>query len=131
MIDHLGCPKLTGDAAADAAELDTWRAGMRALAALPLVSVKLSGLEYVRAGWMVRGSPAADAIGDAVQFVFREFGAARVMAASNFPVDLHMGGAPMPDLYAALAELVARHTDKEQMRAVFCGNAERFYGIKR
>ena len=132
VLDHLGCPKLgTGDAARDAATLAAWKAGMRALAALPLVSVKLSGLEYVRAGWTAAGSAAAAEVRDCVLWVLREFGAARVMAASNFPVDLHMSPtrAQMPELYAALHALLAPELDEEQLQAVFAGNAERFYRV--
>lgn len=48
VLDHLGCPKLTGtDEAEDARRVAEWRRGMGALAALPNVHVKLSMLECV------------------------------------------------------------------------------------
>jgi predicted TIM-barrel fold metal-dependent hydrolase len=50
VVDHMGCLKLKGGDEAAAVEEDAkrvaeWRAGMRALAALPNVNVKLSMLE--------------------------------------------------------------------------------------
>jgi len=93
VLDHLGCPKLgTGDAGEDAARVAAWKAGMRALAALPRVHVKISGLEYIRKGWMVAGSEARAQVQALVLWVVATFGAGRCMVASNFPVDLHMGG---------------------------------------
>jgi predicted TIM-barrel fold metal-dependent hydrolase len=93
VLDHLGCPKLgTGDAREDAVRVAAWKAGMRALAALPRVHVKISGLEYIRKGWMAQGSEARAQVAELVLWVVRTFGAARCMVASNFPVDLHMGG---------------------------------------
>lgn len=93
VLDHLGCPKLgTGDAAEDAARVGAWKAGMRALAALPRAHVKISGLEYIRKGWMAEGSEARAQVAELVLWVVATFGAERCMVASNFPVDLHMGG---------------------------------------
>lgn len=97
VLDHLGCPKLgTGDAAEDAARVGAWKAGMRALAALPRAHVKISGLEYIRKGWMVEGSEARAQVAEMVLWVVATFGAERCMVASNFPVDLHMGGEVRP-----------------------------------
>lgn len=60
---------------------------MTALAALPHVHVKLSGLAYIRSEWVT--DPAAHAV---VKGLVREivalFGASRCMFASNFPVDV-------------------------------------------
>jgi predicted TIM-barrel fold metal-dependent hydrolase len=131
VIDHLGCPKLSGDAAADAEAVGTWKTGMRALAALPHVFVKISGLEYVLAGWLVPASKERETAAALVRWVLSEFGAARCMVASNFPVDLHMGGPAqtMPALYAALHAIMAPVLDHAQLRAVFHDNAFRFYGL--
>ena len=93
VLDHLGCPKLnTGDAGEDAARVAAWKQGMLALAALPRVHVKISGLEYIYAGWLERGSAAREVVKGLVFFVLDAFTPARCMTASNFPVDLAMGG---------------------------------------
>jgi predicted TIM-barrel fold metal-dependent hydrolase len=64
-----------------------WRKGMAALAALPHVHVKISGLDYIRHGWAV--DPEAKAVVKGlVREVVHMFGAGRCMFASNFPVDL-------------------------------------------
>jgi predicted TIM-barrel fold metal-dependent hydrolase len=131
VLDHLGCPKLgSGDAARDAATVADWKVGMRALARVPLVSVKISGLEYIRAGWLGPGSAARKEVDELVAFVLAEFGAARVMVASNFPVDLAMGGEGLPVLYAGIHALLAPRLDAAQLRAVFCDNAVAFYGLQ-
>jgi predicted TIM-barrel fold metal-dependent hydrolase len=94
VINHLGCPKLgSGDEAKDAAEVAAWRAGIAALAALgPRVCIKISGLEYIYGGWLAKGSKAREVVRGLVFFVLDTFGPGRCMVASNFPVDLAMGG---------------------------------------
>jgi predicted TIM-barrel fold metal-dependent hydrolase len=129
VVDHLGCPKLGQGADADAKTIATWKYGMRALARVPGVHVKISGLCYIRSGWLVPRSDARTAVEDLVAFVLSEFGAARCMVASNFPVDLHVDGADMPALYAGLHAILAPRLDREQLKAVFCDNAISFYGL--
>jgi len=64
-----------------------WREGMTALAGCPNVYVKLSGLDYIRSGWI--GAPEAHAqVAGLVAEVLALFGVDRCMFASNFPVDL-------------------------------------------
>jgi hypothetical protein len=68
VINHLGCPFLprgdpleqTGRSDAAVATIAEWRAGMRALAALPHVYMKVSGLDFVTPHWMAH--PAAHAV---------------------------------------------------------------------
>lgn len=60
---------------------------MAALAALPNVHVKISGLDYIRHGWAVDAGANAVVKG-LVREVVALFGASRCMFASNFPVDL-------------------------------------------
>ena len=52
VIDHLGCVKLGVSEEEDAARIVTWRRGLTALAALPNVHLKVSGLVYIRDGWI-------------------------------------------------------------------------------
>jgi predicted TIM-barrel fold metal-dependent hydrolase len=93
---------------------------MRALAALPNVSVKLSGLGFV---WRPFDTGEAR---DRVRQVIDIFGADRVMVASDFPTDRLF--ASFDDTMDALAAAVADFTLDER-RALFAGNANRVYRL--
>jgi predicted TIM-barrel fold metal-dependent hydrolase len=97
-----------------------WRAGMRALAALPNVAVKLSGMGFVRRPL----DPAA--IRGRVCAVIDLFGADRAMFASDFPTDRLF--ASFDTTMTALADAVADFTESER-RALFAGNANRTYRL--
>ena len=116
---------------ADAAE--RWRDGIRALAELPHVSVKLSGLAMPLLGWgyHARAQPpeaagvAAD-LGPLVTFLIETFGVARCMFASNFPVD--KASMSWSTLVDAFERILADRTDAER-RALFHDNAARIYRL--
>lgn len=137
VLDHLGCPKLGQKDVADADVISEWKAGMGALARdVPALRVKISGLEYVRAGWLVQGSPERAVVRELVHWVLDTFGADRCMVASNFPVDLHMGGADLPELYASLYDLLKTRSSGEptsdaDLRKVFHDVAHETYGLQR
>jgi predicted TIM-barrel fold metal-dependent hydrolase len=97
-----------------------WRAGMQALAALPNVSVKISGLGFAFRPWR------ADAVRDRVRAAIDLFGADRAMFASDFPTDRLF--APFDATLGALAEAVADFTEAER-RALFARNANRIYRL--
>jgi len=59
VVDHLGCLKLGVGDEEDAKRIAVWQEGMKALAALPNVYVKLSMLEYMRPGWQHKGTGGA------------------------------------------------------------------------
>lgn len=61
IVDHLGCLKLGVGDEEDAKRIAVWQEGMKALAALPNVYVKLSMLEYIRSGWQHKGTGGATA----------------------------------------------------------------------
>jgi predicted TIM-barrel fold metal-dependent hydrolase len=106
VVDHVGCLKLGAGVAEDSARLTEWRGGMAALAALPGTFVKLSGLEYVRAGWQ-RDVDARAAVAAVVAECVALFGPRRCMFASNFPVDAFVAGTGLAQLFADLHALVA------------------------
>lgn len=97
-----------------------WREGMRALAACPNVSAKISGLAMFDHDWTV------ESLRPYVLETIDAFGAARSMFASNFPVDRQFG--TYPDVWYAYARIVSGASDDEQA-ALFRGNAERIYRI--
>lgn len=110
VIDHLGSPYDGSDAG-----MTLWREGMRALAQLDHVSVKLSGYAmFFRAELSGLAQQVTVDILDA-------FGARRAMFSSNFPVDkLHL-------TYAQLVDFVCGEVGEDARDAVFFDNAHRFY----
>ncbi len=55
------------------------------------------------------------------------FGPSRCMFATNFPVDRFMG-VSLPTLYGKFREWTA-HLPPADVHALFCGNAQRVYGL--
>ncbi|HCB75126.1 MAG TPA: amidohydrolase [Sphingomonas bacterium] len=112
-INHLGLPR-------PAEGLATWRAGMRALAAMPHVAVKLSGAGFIASPF----DPAAFA--DIVAEVIEGFGPDRVMIATNFPTDRLFASmdATLTAYRALLDPLPAA-----AQRAIWGGTANCFYRL--
>jgi predicted TIM-barrel fold metal-dependent hydrolase len=125
-VDHLGCPKLGQGAEQDETTLRIWREGIKALAALPHVSIKLSGPSYILRNFAE--DPEKDAI---VAGLFREviaaFGVDRCMFASNFPVDKFMGTS-WAALYGAFGRWT-RDFSEEDRSKLFHDNARKFYKV--
>lgn len=97
-----------------------WKAALRDLAALPQVSVKISGLGMFDPAWTAAG------IRPLILETLEAFGTDRAMFASNFPVDKLFSD--FPALWAAFAAAVADQ-DAATRDALFCGNARRIYAI--
>lgn len=104
----------------DAIGTADWRDGMKALAALPHVSVKLSGMGFVYRPW------SADVARARVLETIDIFGADRAMVASDFPTDRLF--ASFDETVGALADAISDFTADEQ-RALFAGNANRIYRL--
>ncbi len=103
-----------------AAGLDHWREGLRALAALPQVVCKVSGLGMFNPAWTV------DELAPIVTSVIETFGPERVMFGSNFPVDkLYRGYTELWSAYETLTRPFTAH-EREQM---FVTTAARFYRL--
>ncbi|UYY79534.1 amidohydrolase family protein [Sphingomonas sp. R1] len=101
-------------------EWETWRAGMRALAALPNVATKISGMGFTHRPWT--RAQIRPYVLEAIDI----FGADRAMAASDFPTDKLFGSfAAHLDAYA---EITAGFSEDER-RALFAGNANRLYRL--
>lgn len=101
-------------------EWDMWRAGMAALAVLPNVAVKISGMGFTHRPWS-----RAD-IQPYILQTIDLFGAERVMFASDFPTDKLFGSfAAHLDAYDACT---ASFSDGERS-ALFAGNANRLYRL--
>jgi len=97
-----------------------WRAGMRALAAIPHVAVKISGIGFAFRPWTI------EQMRSYVLETIELFGTDRAMFASDFPTDKLFGGFDQHlDAYNAI---VADFSDDERC-ALFAGNANRLYRL--
>jgi predicted TIM-barrel fold metal-dependent hydrolase len=115
IINHMGMPVLT-----DADGLTEWREGLRALAALPHVAIKLSGLGFIRRDW---DQPLVLPL---LAQVVDLFGTQRAMFASDTPTDKLF--APLSrylDIYRSFA---AGFSEQEQ-RDLWGRNANRIYRL--
>jgi L-fuconolactonase len=117
VLDHGGNPDIQRD------EFDGWRDAITALAALPNVSAKLSGLVTRAAeSWSVeRLRPYAD-------HLISAFGPHRVLFGSDWPVCLLRGG--YEQIFMAAVELIASLSSDEQT-AILGGNAATWYHLGR
>jgi L-fuconolactonase len=116
VLDHLGKPDVRGG------EFTNWRRDLEALAALPNVWCKLSGL-VTEADWKTwtRGQlrPYLDA-------ALQAFGPQRVMLGSDWPVCLV--AASYADVVALVEEVIAEYSSGERQQ-ILGGNAARFYKV--
>ena len=115
IVNHAGMP-----ADKDSAGIAAWRAGMRALAAQPNVSVKISGLAMLDWRWR------RESLKPFVLETLEIFGAERVMIASNFPVDRLFG--TFAAFTGAYSSILAGASAEERSK-LFARNAERIYRI--
>jgi len=114
-LTHAGFP-----ADRDDASMAAWRVGIKRLAQIPHVTVKISGLGMFDHDWSVAS------IRPIVFTLIDAFGTDRAMFASNFPVDgLYSSYATLWD---AFRELTVAFSQDER-RKLFAGNASRFYRI--
>ncbi len=115
ILNHTGMP-----VDRDAVGLQAWRAGMQALAQLPNVAVKISGLAMLDWQW------STDSLRPFVAQTLELFGTERCLFASNFPVERLFGS--FARQYGAYQSLTATLSTAERAR-VFVTNAERIYRI--
>ncbi|MFD1935329.1 MULTISPECIES: amidohydrolase family protein [Nonomuraea] len=116
VLDHAGGPPIA------AGDLEPWAGEIRALAALPNVSCKLSGLVTV-ASWT---SWSSTGIAPYASHVFDCFGPERVMFGSDWPVcELAASYGEV----VALAETLTAELSTSERDAVFAGTARHVYAL--
>ncbi len=115
VLNHTGYPL---DRSPDA--IKVWRRGMEALAALPNVHCKISGLTAFGQPWTLESN--APLIRDTINI----FGVDRCMFASNFPVDGLKGS--WDYLYSCFKSAV-KDLPETDRKMLFAGNAARFYRL--
>lgn len=116
VLDHCGVPDIAGG------DFDDWARGICRLAALPHVSVKLSGIS----AYCAPGPASAETLRPWVDHVIARFGPARVVWGSDWPVVLL--GAGLVPWIAMTRELIAGLSADEQA-AIAGSNARRIYGV--
>lgn len=115
IINHMGMPVLT-----DADGLEDWRKGLKALAALPHVAIKLSGMGFIRRDW------TKDNIEPLVLETIGLFGVERCAFASDTPTDKLFGTI---DRYMEAYHAIVADFSEEDRHALFGGNANRLYQL--
>jgi L-fuconolactonase len=131
MIDHCGGPIGIGPYAdrRDAVYTE-WSAGLRRAASVPNLHIKISGLGMARLGFRGEAAKTSDELVTKWQPYVRAcldaFGAERSVFASNFPVD--RPAASYRVLLNAYKKMLADGPQAD-LRAVFGGNARRFYKL--
>ncbi|RJG57966.1 amidohydrolase [Sphingobium terrigena] len=115
IINHMGMPVLT-----DADGIGDWRRGMAALAALPHVAVKLSGMGFIRRDW------TKENIASFIRETIDLFGVERCMFASDTPTDKLFGSI---DRYMEAYHAIVADLPEAERRALFGGNANRLYRL--
>jgi predicted TIM-barrel fold metal-dependent hydrolase len=98
-----------------------YKAGLRTLAALPNIAVKISGLGMLDPKW------TTESIRPLVLETLEAFGVERSMFASNFPVDKLYS--EFPTVWRAFATIVADLSENEKA-ALFRETARRIYRVK-
>lgn len=116
ILNHLGSP-VAGDLERDG---EKYWDGLKALADLEQVNLKISMLSYTDKEWA--GSAL---VRDAVHKAIELFGMQRCMFASNFPVE-KAAGWTADRLYSAFLDL-AGHLDANDRQLLFADNARRVY----
>ena len=115
IINHLGMPVLT-----DPDGIAEWRDSLRALAALPHVAIKLSGLGFIARDW------TPESVRPFLLEAIDLFGTERCLFASDAPTDMLF--APIDRYLETYHALVADFAEDERS-ALFGGNANRIYRL--
>jgi predicted TIM-barrel fold metal-dependent hydrolase len=115
IVNHLGMPVLS-----DPDGIEEWRKGLRALAALPHVAIKLSGLGFITRDW------TPESVRPFLLEAIDLFGTHRCMFASDAPTDTLF--APIDRYFETYHALVADFSEDER-RTLFGRNANRIYRL--
>jgi L-fuconolactonase len=115
VLDHAGKPDLAQPPSSD------WIEAMKRLAALPNVTVKLSGLtSEAPSGWR------PDTLRPFTEMLFSSFGPDRVMFGSDWPVCLLGGGY---DATISAVEALTQDLSRNELDSIFGGVAATVYGL--
>ncbi len=134
IVNHIGGLVRTGPYANREDVMDTWRAGIKALAACPNTYVKLGGIGMPRTGfdWHLRTKPIgseelAKSMAPLLGYCIEQFGPDRAMFESNFPVDKVSYSYPV--LWNAFKRMSKGYSPSERT-ALFHDTATKVYRIQ-
>ena len=116
VLDHCGVPDIAGGA------MDPWRADMAALAALPHVYCKLSGI----LAYCAPGTASLEVVRPWVEHVIEVFGPERVLWGSDWPVVNLGGGLP---LWLDITDGLLAGLSADERAAIRAGTARRVYKL--
>jgi predicted TIM-barrel fold metal-dependent hydrolase len=152
VIDHMGKPRMlikaddepvddgisnTNSHTVNQEELEAWRIGMKAMAAIPHAHVKLSMLGYAVPGWQ-RTSGRMKFLKDLIEETVDLFGTDRCMVALNWWKDgatadsdgvSDIGPDPVEFVTLMSGYFLAKYSDIDRTK-MFAGNARQFYKIE-
>jgi predicted TIM-barrel fold metal-dependent hydrolase len=117
VLDHCGVPDIAGGA------IDPWRGEVSALARMPNVWAKLSGV----LAYCAPGTATLATIRPYVEHVIAAFGPDRCLWGSDWPVVDTTSD--LPSWIAAFRSILADHSEAEAA-AMAHGTAERVYGVR-
>jgi len=117
VLDHCGVPDIAGGA------YEEWAGGITAIAKLPQVVVKLSGI----AAYCAPGTASVAVFQRYFDHLMQSFGPDRMLWGSDWPV-VNLG-MRLPDWIAATRALIGGLSENEQF-AIAQGTARRVYGLK-
>ena len=120
VLDHCGNP----DIAAGRDAIAPWREGLRALAAMPNVTAKLSGV-YAN---VAPGTANLQTVRPYVEQVIETFGPDRCLWGSDWPV-VNTRGGDLPNWIAAFRSILSGYSEAEQA-AMAHRTAERDYSVR-
>ena len=115
-LNHCGVPDIAGG------DVTNWRKRISALAALPHVHCKLSGIM----AYCAPGTASAETIMPYVDHVLASFGTERIVWGSDWPV-VNLGKG-LPEWISVTREILGRLSDAEAQK-VASANAEAMYSI--
>lgn len=113
ILDHAGMAVL-------GAGLNEWRRGMAALAELPNVAAKISGMGFAQRPWTPEF--AREYVLETIDI----FGIDRAMFASNFPTDKLFGSF---EAHLSVYDAITAGFSADERLALFAGNANRLYRL--
>ena len=118
ILDHCGVPEVASQA------LDPWRENIRALAALPNVACKISGVM----AYCKPGNATLEVVRPFVEHCLEQFGWERVVWGGDWPVCCMT---TTLDNWVSVSRELVRNESETNQRKLFHENAERLYGLNR
>jgi predicted TIM-barrel fold metal-dependent hydrolase len=118
VLDHCGVPDIAGGV------FEPWREGVAALATMPNVVAKLSGVF----AYCAPGTATLATVRPWVETVIEAFGPERCLWGSDWPV-VNVRGGDLPSWIDAFRTILAAYSDDEQA-AMAHRTADRVYGVR-